>query len=77
LISFANGGGTTPGAIVEVYLVEQCEELVPRIWCSEQNQADPITIGKQRSFHLPMENNQLLAEQRIFYNQIGSATSEI
>jgi hypothetical protein len=44
---------------------------------SEQNQADPITIGKQRSFHLPMENNHLLVEQRIFYNQIGSATSEI
>jgi hypothetical protein len=66
LISFASGGGTIPDASVGVCLVEQCEGFVPRNGAaSEQNQAEMVTIGKHGSFHLPMEDNQLLAQQRI------------
>jgi hypothetical protein len=34
----------------------------------EQNEAETVTVGKQRSFHLSMEDDQLLAQKRIFYN---------
>jgi hypothetical protein len=75
LTSFANKSGITPAASVGVYLVEQCEALVPTTWCSEQNHAGPVTTGKHMSFHQPMKDYQLLAQLRIFYHQIGSSTS--
>ena len=31
----------------------------------EQNDAETVTMGEQRPFHLSMENDQLLAQQRI------------
>jgi hypothetical protein len=41
----------------------------------EQNKAETITMGKQRSLDLSVEDDELLAQQRIFYNQIGTAAS--
>ena len=34
-------------------------------------------IGKLWSLYLTVEDDQLLAEQRIFYNQIGTATGQV
>jgi hypothetical protein len=34
----------------------------------DQNEAETVTVDKQRSFHLSMEDDQLLAQKRIFYN---------
>ena len=43
----------------------------------EQNQTETVTVGMQRALDLSIEDNQLLAQQRIFYNQIGTAASQI
>lgn len=34
-------------------------------------------IGKLRSLYLTVEDDQLLAEQCIFYNQIGTAAGQV
>jgi hypothetical protein len=41
----------------------------------EQNKAETVTMGKSRSLDLSVEDDELLAQQRIFYNQIGTAAS--
>jgi hypothetical protein len=33
----------------------------------EQNEAESVTTGKQRSLHLSIKDDQLLAKQCIFY----------
>jgi hypothetical protein len=43
----------------------------------EQNKAETVTMGKYRSLDLSVEDDELLAQQRIFYNQIGTAASWI
>ena len=42
---------------------------------SEQNEAETVMLGEQRSFHLSIEDDELLAQQGILYNQIGTAAS--
>ena len=37
------------------------------------NEAKTVAMGKQRSLHLSIKDDQLLAQQGIFYNQIGTA----
>jgi hypothetical protein len=44
---------------------------------SQKDKAKTVTTVKQRSFHLSLDDSQLLAEQGIFYNQIGTAASYI
>ena len=41
----------------------------------EQNEAETVMVGERRSFHLSMEDNELLAQEGILYNQIGTAAS--
>jgi hypothetical protein len=41
----------------------------------KQNEAKTVTKGKQRSLDLSIEYDQLLAQQGIFYNQIGMSGS--
>ena len=43
----------------------------------EQSEAETVAIGKQRSFHLSIKDDQLLAELRIFYDQIRTAECQI
>jgi hypothetical protein len=41
----------------------------------EQNEEETVATGQQGSFHLSIEDNELLAEHGILYNQIGTAAS--
>ena len=73
LISIANRSETNPDASGAVCLAEQCEVLFPETGkTSEQNKAETVMLGEQRPFHLTMEDDQLLAQQGIFHNQIGT-----
>ena len=36
-----------------------------------------VVIGKLRSLYLTVEDDHLLAEQCIFYNQVGTAASQV
>ena len=44
---------------------------------SEQNEAETVVLGEYRSFHLSMEDNELLAQEGILYNQIGTAAIQV
>ena len=44
---------------------------------SEQNKAETVMLVEHRSCHLTMEDDQLLAQQGIFHNQIGTAAAKI
>jgi hypothetical protein len=35
---------------------------------SERNEAETVMLGEHRSFHLTMEDDELLAQQGILYN---------
>jgi hypothetical protein len=41
----------------------------------EQNEEETVRLGEQGSFHLSIEDDELLTEQGIRYNQIGTAAS--
>ena len=41
----------------------------------EQNEEETVATGQQGSFHLSIEDDELLTEQGILYNQIGTAAS--
>ena len=41
----------------------------------EQNEEETVILGEQGSFHLSIEDDELLTEQGILYNQIGTAAS--
>ena len=43
----------------------------------ELNESETIGMGNLRSLHLPVEENQLLAEHSIFNNQIVATTSQV
>jgi hypothetical protein len=66
LISFAYKCETNPDASGAVCQVEQCEGLFPELCkMSEQNEAETVMLGEHRSFHLTMEDDELLVEQGI------------
>jgi len=76
LISIANRSETIPDASAGVCLAEQCEGPVSR---NEKNaraeRGETIRLGEQGAFHLSIEDDELLTEQGILYNQIGTAAS--
>jgi hypothetical protein len=39
------------------------------------NEEETVMLGQQGSFHLSIEDDELLTEQGILYNQIGTAAS--
>jgi hypothetical protein len=41
----------------------------------EQNEEETVATGQQGSFHLSIEDDELLTEQSIPYDQIGTAAS--
>ena len=43
----------------------------------EKNEEETVVIGKLRSPHLTVKDDQLLAEQWIFYNQIDTAAGQV
>ena len=43
----------------------------------EQNEAETVKLGEHRSFHLSMEDDQLLAEYSIFYNKIEATAIQV
>ncbi len=71
----ANRTETTPDASAGVYRVEQFEALVSRTGYS--GQVESVRTGKSRSLDLSMKDDQLLAQQRIFCNQIGTAAGQV
>ena len=40
---------------------------------SEQNEAETVVLVEHRSCHLTTEDDELLSQQGILYNQIGTA----
>jgi hypothetical protein len=44
---------------------------------SEQHEEKTVMLGENRSFHLAMEDDELLSQHGIFHNQIGTAASYI
>ena len=76
LISIANRSETIPDASAGVCLAEQCKGPVFR---NEKNgraeRGGNGRGGQQGSFHLSIEDEELLTEQGILYNQIGTAAS--
>ena len=43
----------------------------------QQHQAKAVSVGQVRSFHLAVEDNELLAEHGVFGNEIGLAAGHI
>lgn len=43
----------------------------------EQNELETVTIGYLRPLYLTIENDQLLAQQSIFYNQIVATAGQV
>jgi hypothetical protein len=44
---------------------------------SEQNEAKTVTLGYLRSLNLTIEDDQLLAKECIFYNQIRTTAGQV
>ena len=50
--------------------------LIPELGKTrEQNEAETLMLGEQRSFHLSTEDNELLTQEGILPNQIGTVAS--
>jgi hypothetical protein len=43
----------------------------------QQNQEHPVRFGTGRSFHLPMEDDKLLAKERVFCHKFGLASGNV
>ena len=43
----------------------------------QKNQEHPVRFGTGRSFHLSPEDNQLLAQERVFCHEFGLASSKV
>lgn len=43
----------------------------------EEYEADTVMIGKLRLLYLSIENNQLLAKESIFYDQVSMTASQV
>ena len=43
----------------------------------EQNEERTVATGQHGAFHLSMDDDQLLAEDSIFYNKIGAAVIQV
>jgi hypothetical protein len=41
----------------------------------EQNEPKTVTMARQTSLHLAIEDDRLLKQQRIFHHKIGAATT--
>jgi hypothetical protein len=60
----------------ECVLLNNVKSLFPEPGTTgEKNKAETVTMGKQRPLDLSTEDDKLLAEQRILYNQISMAAS--
>jgi hypothetical protein len=54
------------------------EDLLPGSnQCGQQNEQDAIGVGACRPFHLPPEDDKLLAQEGIFRDQFGLASAKI
>jgi hypothetical protein len=44
---------------------------------SQKDKPETVTIGKLRLLYLSIENNQLLAKESIFYDQVSMTASQV